>query len=206
MQEFLTVAFLQFLVLISPGPDFALVLKNAILYPRRIALYTALGVAIGICVHTAYCIFGLAVVIASSEKLFNLIKYVGASYLIYIGIKSLLAKDVHMENKFQQSQNQLTVLPAIRQGFLCNALNPKASLFFLGLFTLVVKPSTPIWVQILYSIEMMTVTFVWFAFVVFIMQHPVVQIKIERVQHYVTKILGVVLILFGARLLFLTHA
>lgn len=204
MQEFLTVAFLQLLAVMAPGPDFALTLKNAILYPRKIALLTALGVALGILVHTTYCIFGLAVVIASSKQLFNLIKIIGSGYLIYIGVQSFLAKDPKQTQHFSKAI-ELNTWKALRQGFLCNVLNPKAGLFFLGLFTLVVKPTTPIAVQFAYCVEMVVVTFAWFGTIVLLLQHRTVQVKLVRAQHYIMKILGVLLILFGVRLLFLTH-
>ncbi len=203
---FLSVAFLHFLAIISPGPDFIMVMKNSILYPRRIAVYTALGVSLGIVVHVTYCIFGLAVIISQSILAFNVIKFLGAAYLIYIGVKALLAKDTAQKETEQKNySSSISTFQAIKQGFLCNALNPKASLFFLGLFTLVVKPTTPLFVQFLYGAWMVFATFVWFAFIATLITHPHFRNRILRIQSAVTKWMGAFLILFGLKLAFTQH-
>jgi len=92
MADFLTVAALSALAAISPGPDFAMVVKNSF-SSRKAGLFTSLGVACSILLHASYCIMGLTLIISKSLLLFNIIKYIGAAYLIYIGIKGLLSKN-----------------------------------------------------------------------------------------------------------------
>lgn len=92
MQEFLSISLLILLASISPGPDFAIVTKNSLLYSRKKGLFTALGVSVSLLVHTIYCILGLAIIISHSLLAFSVVKYLGAAYLICIGFKSLLAK------------------------------------------------------------------------------------------------------------------
>ena len=75
-----------------PGPDFALVTKNTLLHSRRSGFFTSLGVSASNLVHITYCAFGLAIVIANSLLLFSIIKYIGAAYLIYLGLRSFLSK------------------------------------------------------------------------------------------------------------------
>lgn len=101
MQEFFSISFLIILAAISPGPDFAMVIKNSLLYSRRAGIYTALGVSVSLLIHAVYCILGLALVISRSLLAFSIIKYLGAAYLIYIGIKGFLAKRevICLENK-----------------------------------------------------------------------------------------------------------
>ena len=200
---FFTVACLHFLAVISPGPDYVLVTRNALAYNREVAIYTALGIALGIIVHASYCLFGLAIVIKQSLLLFNIIKLLGGLYLIYIGIKACLAKD----HKTMATDEKPSIPPAIsakeaiKQGFFCNVLNPKVTLFFLGLFTLVIKPNTPWGIQIFYALWMMTVTFIWFSSLATLITHSAVRARIWRIQPMITKIMGALLIIFGLNLI-----
>lgn len=203
MLAFFTIAMLHLLGVMTPGPDFALTVKNSLSYPRTVAIYTALGIAIGVSVHTAYCILGLAAIISQSVTVFNIIKFLGAGYLIFIGIKALLAKNSIQSNVIDIDNQHRNNFQGFRQGLLCNLLNPKATLFFLGLFTLVVKPDTPIYIQALYGLEMMVATFLWFSCVALLISHPSVKAKMSRIQHYVTRFLGGFLVAFGLKLVWI---
>ncbi|WP_077216996.1 LysE family transporter [Piscirickettsia litoralis] len=90
MVEYYTIALIALLAAVSPGPDFVIVAKNALLYDRRSGVMTSVGA--GVLVHSFYCVLGLAVVISQSLLLFSLIKYLGAAYLIYLGVKSLFSE------------------------------------------------------------------------------------------------------------------
>jgi RhtB (resistance to homoserine/threonine) family protein len=208
MTAFLTMALIHFLSVVSPGPDFAFVVKNSLQYDRRSAFYTALGIGLGIGVHISYCLLGLAIIIVKSIFVFNIIKFLGAAYLIYIGIKALFAKSNSSAKKTSPHVKAVTSIStwqAIKQGFLCNVLNPKASLFILGLFTLVIKPTTPLVIQIFYGIWMMVVTFLWFAFLAGVITHPYIRSKIFRIQPIVSRCMGAFLVLFGLKLVFTTR-
>ncbi len=87
MNELLLIATIHILGAASPGPDLALVLKNSLESGRKAGIYSALGIALGIAVHVSYSVLGLAVLISKSILLFNIIKLIGAAYLIYIGSK-----------------------------------------------------------------------------------------------------------------------
>lgn len=197
---FLSIASLHFLAMASPGPDFILATKNALLYPKRQAILTALGISLGIVIHVSYCILGFAIIIAKSIVLFTVIKLLGACYLIYIGIKACLAKDGTTDATVQNASASCASISgwqALKQGFLCNLLNPKATLFFLGLFTLAIKPTTPVWARIFYGAWMVGVTFLWFTFISLLIANPHIRSRILRIQPIVTKVMGVLLVLFG---------
>lgn len=199
---FLTVALLHFLAVVSPGPDFAILIKTALTQSRKTAIFTAAGIALGVSIHATYCILGLAIVIAKSVILFNVFKYLGAAYFIYIGIQGLLNKtvankaNITLTTGAEASSN----IVAMKKGFLCNVLNPKATLFFLGLFTLVVNPDTPLFIQGLYGVEMIFITFLWFSFLAIVITHPHIKTRLVRIQHYITKFMGGLLVLFGIKL------
>lgn len=201
LAQFITIAVIHLLAVASPGPDFAIVTRNSLVYTRKIGIYTSLGVALGIGVHVAYSLLGIAFIISQSIILFNVIKYVGAAYLIYIGIKSLLAKrnkDEKVEN-FEKAKNFISPLSAAWTGFLTNVLNPKVTLFFLALFTQVINPATPKFIQFLYGIEMIVATFVWFTLVSLLFSNTFVKAKIAKVQHYIERVMGAVLVALGIK-------
>ena len=89
--EFLTVALIHLLAVASPGPDFAIVVRESVGYGRRAGLFTAFGVGTGILVHVTYSLLGIGLIVSQSIVLFNALKWLAAAYLLYIGIKALRA-------------------------------------------------------------------------------------------------------------------
>jgi threonine/homoserine/homoserine lactone efflux protein len=118
--QLITVAIVHLFAVMSLGPDFAMVTRNSLIYSRKIAIYTSLGIAIGISVHVAYSILGIGLIISKSIFLFNIIKYVGAAYLIYIGYKSLKAKAPKeiKDEMIGYVKKDISVASAIWTGFL----------------------------------------------------------------------------------------
>lgn len=206
LAQFLTVAVVHLLAVISPGPDFAMVTRNSIIYSRKTGILTSIGIAVGILVHVAYSLFGIGFIIAKSIVLFNIIKFIGAGYLIYIGYKSLRSKP-SLETATDVSVAEKDIKPwaAFKVGFLTNALNPKATLFFLALFTQIINPATPKIIQLFYGIEMMLITFVWFAMVSLFFSNSYIRIKVSKVQHHVERVTGAVLIALGIKVALASH-
>ncbi len=195
-----TVAIVHLLAVMSPGPDFVMVTRNSLVYSRRTGIYSAIGLGFGIMVHIIYSLIGIGIIISKSVVLFNIIKYLGAGYLIYLGYKSLTAKSTHTESTDKYSTKQdISKWKAMRMGFLTNVLNPKATLFFLSLFTLVINPQTPLSVKIFMGLEMSVVTALWFAFVAFLVSHRLVKSRFNKIQNYAGKFIGVVLIALGIK-------
>ena len=200
--QFLTVAGLHLLAVISPGPDFIMITSNSFRYSRKTAIWSAFGLALGILVHVTYSLVGLAYIISESVVVFNIIKVCGGLYLVYIGFISITAKNERVASDLVLSPaSDLTVFQAIKMGFLTNVLNPKATLFFLSLFTLVIKPSTPLNWKLAYGLEMFLATFIWFASVAFIFSHPQLKSRISRGQNYVQKVLGWLLVILGVKII-----
>lgn len=201
LAQFFLVAGIHLLAVMSPGPDFALVLRNALIYSRRTGVLTAVGLGLGILVHVTYATLGVALVISQSIVLFNTIKLIGAGYLIYLGVKAFLYKPSiatdQPGNESVVSRTEPTMWDAIRSGFLTNVLNPKATLFFLALFTQVISPQTGVGIKILYGAEMSLVTFTWFALVATLLTQRPVRAAFGRVQHRLEQIFGVILVGLG---------
>ena len=118
----------------------------------------------GILLHVGYCILGVALLLSQSPALFNGMKYIAAAYLLYLGIQSI-RDSLKPATIVKTNGEEISVEPrkAFVLGFLTNGLNPKATLFFLALFTVVISPDTPISMQIIYGIYLAIATFAWFA-------------------------------------------
>jgi RhtB (resistance to homoserine/threonine) family protein len=213
LHEFLIIASIHLLAVMSPGPDFVMIVKNSLVYNKKTGVFSALGLSLGICVHILYCLLGIGLIISKSIVLFSAIKFIGAGYLIFIGYKSLRAKSQIVSESInlpcrqtgrhatQQAGNiELSVLEAIKQGFLTNVFNPKATLFFLAIFTQVLDPKTPLYIEIIYGLEMVFATFAWFAFVASVLSVSKIKSKFQKIQSKVEKVAGVAMILFGIKL------
>ncbi len=200
LSQLLTIATVHLLAVASPGPDFAMVTRNSLVYSRKAGIFTALGLALGVAVHVTYSLLGIGLLISRSIILFSIIKYIGAGYLIYIGYKSLKAQPhVSSEVEAVTSEKVLTARAALKSGFLTNVLNPKVTLFILALFTQVIDPATPKIIQAAFGLEMMFMTFIWFTLISLLFSNKVMKLKIVGVQHYIERFTGVVLIALGVK-------
>ena len=193
---------LQMVALISPGPDFAIVVRNSLIYSRKTGLLTALGIATGILVHVTYTLLGLGFIISQTAWLFSLFTYLGASYLIYIGYKGLQAKKGGLSLGNATHHHDIAALAAFRSGFFTNALNPKAMLFFLSLFTVFLSPLTPTAIMITYGVITFVTTLLWFVFVALCFSSQKLRKYFSSISHWIERVTGGLLILLGVKLLF----
>jgi len=205
LPQLLTVAGIHLLAVMSPGPDFALIVRNSFKYSRRIARYSALGLALGISLHVTYSLVGIGFIITKSVMIFNTIKFLGAAYLIFIGVKSLRAKPAAPTEIQETRTADISRWEAIKMGFLTNALNPKATAFFLALFTQIIDPATPLAIQLVYGLEMSLATLLWFSLVGIIFSSPIVKSRFAGVQHYLERVMGAVLIALGIKVATLSN-
>lgn len=199
LETSLFVATIATLGMLSPGPDFFLVIKNAARYRRSAAMMTALGVILGVATHMSYCVAGLAVVITTTPWLFNFLKYAGACYLIWIGIQALLSRG---ESKFSidnATQSPITLKAAFLQGYLCNLLNPKATLFFLAVFTQILQINSGVGEKLWYASIIWVLAVIWWPLLVILIQSAPVRRGLAKVQKVVDKLLGGLLIGLGIK-------
>jgi RhtB (resistance to homoserine/threonine) family protein len=204
LPSIVTLAGLVMISLISPGPDFAVIVKNSLVYSRKTALMTALGISLGILVHVTYILLGLGLVITKTPWLLLSVKCVGAGYLLYIGFKGLLAKKMTQTlDGNPHHKRDISPVAALRSGFLTNALNPKCILFFVSLFSVVIDSNVPLAVMLMYGGIIFVETLVWFSFVAFCLSGNRTREKFRVVGHWIERVTGGVLMALAARL-FLT--
>lgn len=199
LNEFLILTSALFLALLAPGPDFAMILKQSITYGKRASIVSSIGIGLGISVHVIYTILGIGLIISKSIILFNIIKYLGAMYLIYIGYKSLKSKGTQLNIDISLIKNEISDTKSFMIGFLCNALNPKATLFFLSIFTVVVSIDTPMYIQALYGIFCIFATMFWFIGTSLILSQKRVREFFNSFGKWFDRVVGVVLITLGIK-------
>jgi len=198
--EFLTVALVHLLAVASPGPDFAVVLRQALSQSRQRALLTAAGVGIGILVHVSYSLLGIGLLIQQSVWLFSVLKVAGALYLGWIALHCLRSGPARLELDTTPARAQ-SGFAALRLGFLTNALNPKATLFFVSLFSVVISPGTPMALQAGYGIYMAAATGLWFSMVAIFFTLPRVRRGFTRFGHWLDRAMGGILLVLAGQLL-----
>lgn len=199
LETTLFVATIAALGMLSPGPDFFLVIKNAARYPRSAAMMTAAGVIAGVITHMTYCVAGIAVVITTTPWLFGALKYVGAAYLVWLGVNALLARGTTSLALDGVAQESTSLKKAFLQGYLCNLLNPKATLFFLAMFTQVLNVNSGMMEKLWYAGIIVALTLVWWPLLVWLIQSAPVRRGLTKAQNVIDKLLGGMLLALGIK-------
>ncbi|PLP95418.1 lysine transporter LysE [Pseudomonas sp. FFUP_PS_473] len=201
--EFLTVALIHLLAVASPGPDFAVVVRESVTHGRRAGTWTAFGVGTAIFLHVGYSLLGIGLIVSQSIMLFNALKWLAAAYLLYIGFKALRASPAKPgSDEVQAATIERTPRGAFVAGFMTNGLNPKATLFFLSLFTVVINPHTPLLVQAGYGVYLALATGLWFCLVAMLFSQQRVRAGFARMGHWFDRAMGAVLVALGIKIAF----
>ncbi|KER69422.1 LysE family translocator [Burkholderia aenigmatica] len=132
-----------FLLNVTPGPDTAYIVGRSVAQGRGAGLMSALGISAGCCVHALACAFGLTALLAASAAAFTVIKLVGAAYLIYLGVRMIIAKQAAEPSGTAAAQAAKPLRQLFMQGFWTNVLNPKVVLFFVSFFPQFVTADSP---------------------------------------------------------------
>lgn len=140
IELWLLYAFAILVLTASPGPSSLLCMTKGVQGGWQAGSYTALGSLSAITLILSLSFVGLGVIVASSEWLFNLIKWAGAGYLIYLGVKALMSKQTDFQKPSQHTAGK-TQLGHYVSGFIVGASNPKAILFFTALFPQFINPN-----------------------------------------------------------------
>ncbi len=193
----LLITSIHLLAAASPGPDFVLVSQQTLTNGKKAGFMSSIGIALGLSVHILYSALGLAAVIAHSTSALWVIKILGGGYLLYLGIKGLMAKPGNTDGDEQQKIVAHSSKKHIAKGFLCNVLNPKAPIYFVSLFTLVLSPDMPLYEIAVYGAWMMVIQLAWFSLVVVLLSKPVVNRKFKQLGHWLDRMLGGAMIALG---------
>ncbi|KAB0485369.1 resistance to homoserine/threonine (RhtB) family protein [Pseudomonas reinekei] len=202
--EFLALAIVHFLAVVAPGPDFAVTIRQSVRFGRWVGICTALGIGAGISVHVLYTVLGIGALMHTTPWLLSVAKVVGGAYILYLGVSLVRSQPkpvLEGDKATDEAIIQQTLLKAFTTGFLTNATNPKATLFFLAIFTTLISATTPLKIQALYGVWMCFVNALWFVIVALFFSSPKVRLLFMRMGHWFERSMGVILILFAGRLM-----
>ncbi|MGM0776009.1 MAG: LysE family translocator [Bacillota bacterium] len=201
MNDFFTFLILSLFVVMSPGIDTALITKRTISDGRTDGYKMGLGITAGSLVHTFAAAFGLSAILMQSAAAFEVIKYAGAVYLIYLGLSSFISmkkkKNADLETEVKSDMKK----SAFKQGLLSNVLNPKVAMFFLTFLPQFVKSGENAQQQlIIMGIIYTLLSIFWFFLYVYFINYMREWLMSPKVQRVMDKATGAVLIGFGLKL------
>lgn len=195
--EFILIASAHFLALLSPGPDFFLIMQTALRMPMRYALCVCAGIATANAIYLAIAVLGLEAV-RNMHLLMAVLKYLGSGYLIYIGYLLLRApKRPITQNTEGDILRQQSLIRQFALGFASASLNPKNAIFYLSLFTVMVSTETPLAIRTLYGLWMTSVVFIWDIGMAAVIGNRRAKKYLEKWIFGLEKLSGLMLSLFG---------
>jgi threonine/homoserine/homoserine lactone efflux protein len=190
-------------VIVVPGPDTAIVTKNALLHGRRAALGTSFGVSTGLAVWTLASALGVASVVRASDAAFTALKLIGAAYLVWLGIQALLGSRRGGSDADPESleRTALDGRGGFRQGLLSDLANPKIGAFFTGLLPQFAGPGHSVLIPFLVLGGLFVLmTVVWLCGYALVAVKASAVLRRRRVKAAIDRVSGVILIGFGVRL------
>lgn len=203
LSEIITFAFVASLLVMSPGPNGVLIAKTVPTSGRAAGFANVAGFVTGFYLHGAMAILGISIILVQSATAFTLVKYLGAAYLCWIGVKSLVAarNGAQTASDIPPAKHKRTLFNAYIEGLLTNALNPKVSMFYLAAFPQFISlgETTPLASFTLVIIHSM-INAIWFGTMVLILSRLTSVAQSRRFQRWLKSVTGIVFIGFGAKL------
>lgn len=192
--------FTAILLNLTPGSDTIYILSRTISQGRRAGIISVLGIISGALIHTLFAAFGLTIILMKSSLAFAIIKWLGAGYLIYLGVKVIMEKS----NKIElEEQTYINFSNIFTQGFLTNLLNPKVALFFLAFLPQFISQNNEYGALpfIILGLTFIVTGTSWCLILVLVSDIMSKSIRKSRMAYYLNKITGAVFILLGLNLL-----
>ncbi|RLJ97786.1 LysE family translocator [Tenacibaculum discolor] len=205
IENFIAFLVATVLFVLTPGIETVFLINKSISQGRRSGIYTSFGLNTGALVHTLFGALGLSIMVAKSAIFFALIKYLGAAYLIYLGVAKVMSKkgliaDTNEEQKKDSAKSSFT------SGFVTNILNPKVALFFIAFFPQFISPTeieNPVPFIVL-GVIYATMTTVWYLVLTSFAGSFSTKIKEnEKIGVRLNKVSGAIFVLMGLQIAFM---
>jgi threonine/homoserine/homoserine lactone efflux protein len=193
---------LSLLLIVTPGPDTALIIRNALASGPRASTLSAIGVAVGTIAWASAAALGVGVLLEQSSVAFTMLKLAGAAYLCYLGVRTLLSSKGAGAETQVVSTRRLGDRAAFSQGLLSNLLNPKTGAFFVTVMPQFINPGDSPLRLALMVIAFETMLLVWLTAYGHVVSRAGHSRFGARVRQGLTRLSGLVLIGLGARLAF----
>ena len=204
----ITLASIHFIALMSPGPDFALVVQNATRHGRQTGLYIALGLSCGILLHSLLSLTGISYLVHQQPTLFAIIQLAGGSYLLYLGYGALKATWVTIQSHDDDNQalNSKDLIltnkrEAFSKGFATNILNPKALVFFISLMSSLVPADMSLSGKGFALLILFGLSLFWFSLLAWMLSTKALQRKLHEATVYIDGLCGALFSMIGLSIL-----
>ncbi|MCG8558324.1 MAG: LysE family translocator [Hyphomicrobiales bacterium] len=184
---------------LSPGPNFLATVHAALHRSRSAGLAVALGIAIGTLVWATASLAGLALLFQNAAWLYAAVKFCGACYLIYVGVRMIVSAQSPSATA-RVGCPSISGWWAVRHGILTDLANPKAAAFFASLFAVAVPPAAPLWFHALIIASVVVIAGAWYAACACLIVAPPIAHAYRRAQRAVTAATGALFVGIGARL------
>jgi threonine efflux protein len=196
MELILSIALIHLLACLSPGPDIFLVVLNSLRHSWKTGFWTTLGILSGVSLQITLGITGISLLLTRGAQTERWIALAGGAWLIYLGIRGLTSRP-HQIRPAETAEAEALANPAPLdawlQGFLVNLLNPKALLFFLSIFSVMLGPEVPIGIRIACGLTMVAVQGVAFSLVAILVDRPGFKSRWSRVQTWLEYLISCLL-------------
>ncbi|MEW4219926.1 homoserine/threonine efflux transporter [Rossellomorea marisflavi] len=192
------------LMVVIPGADTMLLMKNTLSYGPKAGRFTVLGMLSGLSFWTGIAVLGLSVVIAKSVVLFTTIKYLGAAYLIYLGIKSLITKQTLAVDQMERSADvpidRRYHKKSFMQAMLSNVLNPKTVIVYITIMPQFINLNGHVNQQLIILASILTgLAAAWFLILVYVVDYAKKWLNDKKHQQMFQKVAGLLLVGFGIK-------
>lgn len=186
----------------SPWPDFVVAVKNSLKYWRINGIWTALGFGLWVGTHLLYLALWLWFIVSQSIIVFSVIKYLWVVYLLRLWLNALFSKWSSQSFDVVSSKESISAWTAFKQWYITNILNPKATLFYLSLFTITI--GWDVWwsMLLIVSIWIVLTVFLWFVFVSYVLTIPLFRKRYLKIEVWINRVLWSILTLLAIKIAF----
>jgi threonine efflux protein len=195
-------AFIWFLVVMIPGPNFVVVTQASMARSRGLGLWIALGVSMGAGTWASASLLGLSALFTYAEWMYDTIKIIGGCYLVFMGLNILWNAVRHPLSLTDGASFRGSHLAAFQKGLLTSFSNPKTAAFFGSLFVTTFPAQAPFWLYMVTILMVITVSILWYSLIACFFSLQSIQTFYRRVRRFLDGFTGVLLAILGGRLIF----
>jgi threonine/homoserine/homoserine lactone efflux protein len=193
------------IVIVTPGPDTAVTVRNTLLGGRLAGIFTALGISTGQAIWALATSFGIVALLVASEFLFLAVKYAGAAYLIFLGLHALLGalrgSGDRRDVAIQAGANRLRPGKAFLQGLMSDLGNPKMAVFFASLLPQFATPGEGLFAALMtLGLVFSLMTFLWLVIYAFVVAKAGEVLRRPTIRRWIEAVTGTLLVALGLRI------
>jgi threonine efflux protein len=198
----LTLAGVHLIAVASPGPGFLSVVQTSVRNPRRIMLMHVLGMGLASATWACGAAFGVQAVLVKAAGVYRVLQLAGGLYLAWIGVQSWRhAREPMLPAEGAGVPAHLRPMQALRRGFGTNIANPKVMVFYVSIFTAILRPDVPVWVRFVAIGIMLVDNMLWYGGVGYLLSTSKAQAGYGRAKAAIDRTAGTVMFLFGLKLM-----